>query len=306
MNHGNTFWEHLTDTGAWLLGAAQAPEVGAVAQASAWKDKAIDYLLQNGPKLIGAFLIVVGGLLAARWLGGLMMRWLEKRQLEPPVRMLITRIGKLLVIGFAIVIALGTIGFNIMVLVTGFGVAGVGVGLAMQGVLGNLVAGLLIIFTKPFRVGEYIALLGVEGQVDTIELFSTTLRHPDLSRVVIPNRRIVGEILHNHGTVRQLDLAVGVAYDTDLSRALAVVQQAVQQSARVLKEPVPVIGIRTPGDSSIEIAFKPWVKVQDYPFAGAELYKAVIERLRAEHISIPFPQREVRMLSETGPRVANG
>lgn len=265
-----------------------------------WKDKIIGYLIDNGPKLLGAAVIVALGVMVAKWLGALLMRWLTKRDLEPPVRMLVTRVGKLLVIGFALVIALGTIGFDIAVLIAGMSVAGVGVGLAMQGVLGNLVAGLVIIFTKPFRVGEYVSLVGVEGLVDTIELFSTTLKHADLSKVVIPNRRIVGEVLHNYGTVRQLDLTVGVAYGTDLTRALATVRQAILLSPRVLKEPAPVIGVRCPGNSSVDIAIKPWVTVADYPFTGAELYQAIIERFRAEQISIPFPQHEVRLLSGAG------
>jgi small conductance mechanosensitive channel len=265
-----------------------------------WKDKVIAYLIDNGPKLLGAAVIVVLGVMVAKWLGALLMRWLTKRDLEPPVRMLVTRVGKLLVIGFALVIALGTIGFDIAVLIAGMSVAGVGVGLAMQGVLGNLVAGLVIIFTKPFRVGEYVSLVGVEGQVDTIELFSTRLKHPDLSSVVIPNRRIVGEVLHNYGTVRQLDLTVGVAYGTDLTQAVGAVRHAILQSPRVLKDPAPVIGVRCPGNSSIDIAVKPWVSVADYPFAGAELYQAIIERFRAEQIGIPFPQHEVRLLPGAG------
>ncbi|NWG75201.1 MAG: mechanosensitive ion channel [Rubrivivax sp.] len=266
-----------------------------------WKSKIVDYLMQNGPKLLAAVGIIVGGLLIARWLGGIIMRWLQKRDLEPPVRLLITRIGRLLVLAFAAVIALGTIGVNIMALVTGIGVLGVGLSLATQGVLSNLVAGLLIIFTKPFRVGEYVALLGVEGRVETIELFSVMLSHPDLSRVVIPNRRIIGEILHNYGTIRQLDLAVGVAYDTDLTRALAAVREVLHQTPQVLKDPAPIVGVTMLADSSIVISLRPWVKVVDYATAGADIFKAVVERFRAQGVSIPFPQREVRVLPGSGP-----
>src|SRR5712692_9994091 len=93
-----------------------------------------------------------------------------------------------------------------------------------QGVLSNLVAGLTIIFTKPFRVGEYVEMVGVQGQVEVIELFTTTLTHPDRSKVVIPNRKIVGEVLHNYGTIRQLDMSVGVAYDTNLPDAIAILR----------------------------------------------------------------------------------
>jgi small conductance mechanosensitive channel len=296
--------DHTVILGGALFAAA-GPAPAMETNPLVWKDKIVDYLLQNGPKLLGALLIVVAGLFIARWLGQLMMRWLTKRELEPPVRMLVTRIGKLFVIAFTVVIALGTIGFNIMALVTGIGVMGVGLSLATQGVLSNLVAGLLIIFTKPFRVGEYVSLLGVEGRVEIIELFSVVLSHPDRSRIVIPNRRIIGEILHNYGTVRQLDLTVGVAYDTDLTRALAVVREALVQNPRVLKEPVPVVGVTTLADSSINISMKPWVQVPDYAVSSQEIYKAVVEQFRAHRIAIPFPQREIKVLPSSAPLVAN-
>jgi small conductance mechanosensitive channel len=217
--------------------------------------------------------------------------------MEPPLRSLVARLVKLLVIGVAVVMALGTAGANIAALVAGIGVAGVGIGLAMQGMLSNIVAGLTIIFTKPFRVGEYVELLGVHGQVETIELFNTTLQHPDRSRVVIPNRKIIGEILHNYGTIRQLDLAVAVAYNTDLPGALAAVRAVLEANPRVLKEHPPVVGISVLADSSIHIAVKPWVKVPDYGPASAELNQAIVERFRQSKITIPFPQREVRMLN---------
>jgi small conductance mechanosensitive channel len=133
--------------------------------------------------------------------------------------MLVIRLIWLLIMVVFLVVAIGTVGINIAPVVAMMGVAGVGIGLAMQGVLGNLVSGLLIIFIKPFRVGEYIEIAGNQGQVIIIELFSTTLLHSDRSRVIIPNRKIVGEILHNYGTIRQHDIAVGVAYNTDLPRA---------------------------------------------------------------------------------------
>jgi len=164
-------------------------------------------------------------------------------------------------------------------------------------VLGNLVAGLTIIFTKPFRVGEWIEIAGVSGQVTKIELFSTALVHTDQSRVVVPNRKIVGEILHNYGNVRQLDLSVGVAYGTNLNDATAIVRRVLATNPRVLTEPAPVVGVTMLADSSINIAIRPWIKVSDYVSAQGEINQAIAEQLRAANISIPFPQREVRMLN---------
>jgi len=267
-----------------------------------WKDKIATYIIEKGPQLLGAILIVIAGCLAARWVGKFIGGWLSRRQLEPPVRMLLTRVVKLLVVLLAAFIAIGTVGINIMPLLTLTGVIGVGVGLAMQGVLGNLVAGLLIIFTKPFRVGEYIAIIGVQGLVETVELFNTTLLHPDRSRVVIPNRKIVGEVLHNYGTIRQLDLQVGVAYNTDIPATLALVRQILSGNSRVLKELAPGVGVTKLDDSSINIAIAPWVTVGDFGAAKGEIYQAIIERFRDAGISIPFPQREIHFLNGSDPR----
>jgi small conductance mechanosensitive channel len=142
----------------------------------------------------------------------------------------------------------------------------------------------------------------VHGQVDAIELFNTTLQHVDRSKVVIPNRKIVGEILHNYGTIRQLDLVVGVAYHSNLPETVRVVREVLAANPRVLKDLTPVVGVSTLADSSIQIAVKPWVAIGDYVPAQAEIYEALVARFREMNIQIPFPQREVRVLNETPPR----
>src|SRR5215469_3305555 len=261
-----------------------------------WKDKLIDYVITHSGSLIAAILVIVIGLLAARWLGGALNRWMERKAMEPPMRMLLVRIVRLLVFATALVVALETAGMNMTVLIAGFSVAGVGIGLALQGVLGNMFAGLTMIFTKPFRVGEYIEIAGVQGQVQTVTLFSTTLLHLDRSRVVVPNRKVVGEILHNYGTIRQLDLSVGVAYGTDLNQAVGMVRAILSQNPRVIKDPAPFVGVSMLADSSINIAIRPWTVVADFAVTQTEVNQAVAEQFRAAKISIAFPQREVRML----------
>jgi small conductance mechanosensitive channel len=211
--------------------------------------------------------------------------------------LLLVRVVKILVIAMTLVVALDTFGVQVAPLIAGIGVAGVGIGLALQGVLGNVMAGLSIIFTKPFRVGEYIEIVGVYGQVETIDIFSTKLVHADRSRVVIPNRKIVGEILHNYGTMRQLNLSVGVGYGTNLTEALEIVHDVLGKNPRVLKDPTPAVGISQLADSAITISINPWVKVPDYGPAQAELYQTFVERLRARNIDIPYPQREVRVVN---------
>jgi len=261
------------------------------------KDKAVEMSAEFAPKLFTAFLILAVGFFVTRWLLKLVARWLAKIELEPPVRELLMRVLWILLMGMFLVMALSNLGVDLIPLIAGLGVAGAGIALAMQGVLGNLAAGLTIIFTKPFRVGEYVSMVGVEGKVEAIQLFSTKLSHPDLSRVVIPNRKIVGEILHNYGKIRQMEVIVGVAYSTDLNAALATVTDVLNANKRVLQDPAPVVRVRMLADSSINIDVKPWVNVPDYGPAGGEINKAVVEEFRARGISIPFPQREIRLLN---------
>src|SRR3984957_20632813 len=151
------------------------------------KGTLIDLAIRFGPKLLAAILIMTAGVYAARWAGKALLKGLHRFDLEPPMRMLFTRVARIIVVLAFGILALQNLGVELLPLIAGLGVAGAGIALAMQGVLSNVVAGLTIIFTKPYRVGEYISVVGVEGQVHTISLFSTVLLHPDHSRVVVPN-----------------------------------------------------------------------------------------------------------------------
>lgn len=262
----------------------------------------IDLAVRFGPKVLVAIAIIVTGIYAGRWAGKAADRGFSSFHLEPPVRELLVRIVRVLVLALFTIMALQNLGVELLPLIAGLGVAGAGIALAMQGVLSNIVAGLTIIFTKPFRVGEYISIVGEEGRVENISLFSTVLSHPDLSQLVIPNRKIVGEILHNYGEIRQLDIAVSIAYDTDLDRALAVVNELLQAHPRTLKDPRPVVAVSTLAPFSITISVKPWVGVPDYIEARGELNKALVEAFRSRNIVIPLPQQEIRLLEAGGDR----
>jgi len=260
------------------------------------KNTVLDLAIRFGPKLLVAILILVVGVMVSRWVSRWLLRALGRIELEPPVRSLLARVGWALSFALFLIMALENLGVELLPLIAGLGVAGAGIALATQGVLSNVVAGLSIIFTKPFRVGEYISIVHEEGQVQAITLFSTTLTHSDRSRIVIPNRKIVGEILHNFGNLRQVDVSVGVAYDTDINRALAAIGEVLRANSRVLQDPAPVVQTILLGESSVSIGVRPWVHVQDYGPATGEITRAVLEALRERGIVMPFPQREVRLI----------
>ncbi|HKC07801.1 MAG TPA: mechanosensitive ion channel family protein [Methylomirabilota bacterium] len=260
------------------------------------QDLIIDLAIRYGFQVLGAFVILGVGFAVAWWVGNVVERPLTRMALEPPMRRLMVRVVRVVVLLFALVIALDKFGFQIAPLVAGIGVAGLGIGIALQGVLGNVIAGLTIIFTKPFRVGEHVEVVGMKGDVHTIELFSTTLLHPDRSRIIIPNRKIVGEILHNFGNTRQIHLAVMVPHGSDLAAVLAMVREVVVANSRVLTDPSPVVGVAQLELAGVRVGVNPWVRVADVVAAEAELYRALVDRFAAAGIQVPLPKQEVRVL----------
>jgi small conductance mechanosensitive channel len=262
------------------------------------KDSLIDLAIRFGPRLFTAALILIVGIVVSGWVSRWVTQFLSHRDLEPPLRLLLARVAWALCFTVFALMALQNLGVELLPLIAGLGVVGAGVALATQGVLSNLVAGLTIIFSKPFRVGEYIAIAGVEGAVESISLFNTTLGHVDRSQVVVPNRKVVGEILHNYGRIRQVEIGVGVAYESDLGVVVDLIRGVLSANPRVLQDPQPVVQPMQFGDSSISIAVKPWVAVQDQVAATGEIYAAVLATLRARGIVMPPPQREVRLIGK--------
>lgn len=256
----------------------------------------IDMLIKFGPKLLVAIIILVAGILVGRWAARGMARLFIRLKLEAPVRTLLSRIIQGVVFIFFAIIAMQNLGVELMPLIAGLGVAGAGVALALQGILGNVAAGLTIIFTKPFHVGDYISIADEEGEVLDINLFSTTLGHTDRSKVVIPNRKVVGEIMHNCGQTRRLSLAVGVSYETDINLALHLIEDVLRANPRVLQNPAPVIGVGQLADFCITININPWVSVPDFEVATSEINTGILKIFREQNVVIPFPQQEIRML----------
>jgi small conductance mechanosensitive channel len=261
------------------------------------KTTLIDLAIRFGPKALTAILILGAGVFIANWGARKTDHELHRWHIEPPLRLLLTRLVRILLLSIFLILALENLGVELLPLIAGLSIAGAGVALATQGVLSNMVAGLTIIFTKPYKVGEYIEVAGVQGQVSEVSLFSTELTHLDRSRIVVPNRKVVGEILHNYGHVRQVDTLVRIAYESDLAGALEVIRGVVVANPRVLADPSPLVLVNMLSDSAVEIAIRPWVKVADYGAITGELNLSVVEELRRRGIVIPYPQSEVRLLN---------
>jgi small conductance mechanosensitive channel len=262
------------------------------------KNALVEFTVRYGLQILGALLILIVGATIASHTARVLEGWLTKKTtVDIALRGLMVKGVRLVLLGVTLVVAAEKVGVPVASLIAGLGVAGIGIGLAVQGVLSNLIAGMTIFFLKPFKVGEFIDILNEHGEVVDISLFSTTLRHTDLSLIVIPNRKIVGEILHNYGLQRQLDLKVSIRHDADIGMAIHVAREAVVASPRVLKDPAPLVGVRELSESAMTISIRPWVSVAEYEQACLDLYRAIVEAYRAKGLSIALPQREIRIVN---------
>ena len=202
-----------------------------------------------------------------------------------------------IIVVFGIIVALSMIGVNMGPFLAAMGVAGFVIGFALQQSLNNFAAGLMILFHRPYDIGDYVHAGGVSGTVHSMSLVSTVLRTGDNQNIVVPNGAIWGSVITNVNAneTRRLDLTFGIGYGDDIGKAIDVLREVLEANLLVLEEPESRIEMHELADSSVNIICRPWVKTGDYWQLYWELHRAVKMRFDAEGISIPYPQRDVHV-----------
>lgn len=255
------------------------------------------WLLNVGGNLLSAALIFFAGWWLAKLAAKLTKNAVRKGRADPLVAGFIGSLVKAVVLMAAAVSAIAQLQININSLIAALGAAGLTASFALQGSLSNLVSGMQIIFTKPFKMGDYLAFSGYEGTVKRIEILYTVLATFDNKEVIVPNSKITGDVVVNFTTngTRRLDLSYGVAYSADLRKAKAVLGRLAEKDARVLDAPEPVIAVGELKDSSVTLVMKLWCKQEDYwdlYFAMQEAVKLAFDKAG---VPIPFPQLDVHL-----------
>lgn len=259
----------------------------------------VDILVRYSFQILGATVVLVVGYLIGKRFGNFVTRSLANTRIDESLRRLVGRFATWTLWALAALLALEKFGLQIAPFVAGLGVLGLAISFAVQGPLANLAAGIVIILSRHFKVGDYIEVMNVKGQVQRIELSVTVLKTLEDSLLIIPNRRLVGEILHNYTGERRVELAVWVSYRDAVGRAIEIIQAILRDNPRVLRHPLPDVGVVELGESNIKLLVRPWVKAQDYWQVHYEIYRSILERFRQEKIEIPYPQREVRVIERT-------
>ena len=260
----------------------------------------VNFLVNYSFQLLGAVLVLVLGFIVGGWVSRAVLRLMKHRNVDLTLREFLAGVVKMLVVGVFLLAVLDKLGISVTPLIAAIGGLAVGASFAIQGPVSNYGAGLVIILTRMFKLGDTITVQGCSGLVEEISLATTILKTEDGELIVIPNRQIAGEIHTNSFENRVVEAQVGVAYSDDPERAIRVIREALAGTDGVTSEPPPQVGIAEFGDSSVNIDYRFWVPTNRYFEVKHAANLAVFQALGAGGLNIPFPQREVRMLGEVG------
>jgi small conductance mechanosensitive channel len=270
--------EQLIATGSWIERIAQL---------------GIDY----GPKVIAAIAIFVIGRIVA----GVVRRGIRKlmaaRQLDPGLSGFTASLAYMAIMAFTVIAALAKFGVETASFVAILGAVGFAIGFALQGSLSNFASGVMILFFRPFKVGDFIDAGGVKGLVKEIAIFNTVVSTPDNVKVIVPNSKVYGDTIANYNgyDTRRIDMVAGIGYDSSIADAVRILEQLLAQDDRVLPDPAPVVAVNELADSSVNIIVRPWVKASDYWNVHNDMQRRIKEEFDKSGIEIPFPQRVVHM-----------
>ncbi len=258
----------------------------------------IELITSYGLDVIGALFILIAGWIAARWVEHMVRQALSKTgridvTLHPFFGDL-SRWSVMIFTGFAV---LSQFGIQTASVLTVFGAGALAIGLALQGTLSNVAAGVMLLIFRPFKIDDFVETAGHAGTVRAINLFMTELATPDNVQILIPNAQVWGQAVTNYSVnqTRRAEIVMGIAYDDDIGKAIASCEAVIGADHRILKDPKSSVIVVELADSSVNLLVHFWSQSSDYWQLRSDMTRALKERFDADGLSIPFPQRDVHL-----------
>ncbi|MDA0305341.1 MAG: mechanosensitive ion channel [Proteobacteria bacterium] len=256
--------------------------------------------VEYGVDIVGAIALLVIGWIIAGWVRRGVRHGLDRiPQMDETLKPFLAKLVWYVIMIFVLVAVLNQFGVQTASIITVLGAAGLAIGLALQGMLGNIAAGVMLLFLRPFNVGDYVDAGGIAGTVVEIGLFNTEIKTNDGLCLIVPNSKIWSSPITNfsRNPTRRFDIEVGIGYDDDADGALALLMGLMTNDARVLGDPEPLVFVKSLGDSAVIINLRGWTMSGDYWDTVWSLNKSIKADLQAAGYSIPFPQRDLHIVS---------
>lgn len=260
-------------------------------------DAIVTWLSGYSINIIGALLIFIIGKWLSRKFANLFGRLLEKNDVDQTLIGFLTNLIYYALIVVVIIAAAGKLGINTTSFLTIVGAAGLAIGLALKDSLANFAAGVMLVLFRPFTIGDVVSTAGITAKVEKITIFNTMFCTPDNQLVIVPNNKIISDIITNINAkdTRRIDLVVGISYSDDMAETKNILEGLAKEDKRILADPATTIAVAELADSSVNLVFRPWVKTGDYWDVRFELTEKIKNALDAAGISIPFPQQDVHL-----------
>ena len=258
-----------------------------------WIDSAITW----GTKLLIAIAILVIGLMITKRISKIMEKLLKKKEFDESLRTFLTSMVAISLKIMVVITALGMLGLEMTSFIALLGAAGLAIGMAFSGTLGNFAGGIMILIFRPYKVGDYISAQGEEGLVKEIQIFNTILLTLDNKTIIVPNGAMANGNMTNFTfqETRRVDFVVGIAYGDDYDKAKSVLEGFIAEDSKILKDPSAFIGLGELADSSVNITLRVWCKTEDYWDVFFKMNERIYKEFDGHGLSIPYPQMDVHV-----------
>ncbi len=266
-----------------------------------YSESMLPMITEYGMNIIGALLILIAGWIVANWAAKkVQKKSADAEKIDNTFVPVLAQTTRVFIIIVTVLAVLGQFGVETTSIIAVLGAAGLAVGLALQGTLSNIAAGVMLLMLRPFKVGDVVNIGETLGVVDAIGLFVTEMHSFDNIGISMPNSRVWGNEIKNltQFETRRVDMEFGIGYGDDMDKAMKLIKQVLDEDERILKEPEPLIAIGNLGDSSVDIRVRPWTETSNVWPLYYDITKKVKETFDEHDISIPFPQRDVHMFKE--------
>ncbi len=268
-----------------------------IESASSWLVANQGQLLSYAVNIVAAIVILMIGVIVARMVAGSLNRVMKARHIDATVADFLSALVRYGIIAFTLIAVLGRVGVQTASVIAVLGAAGLAVGLALQGSLSNLAAGVLLVTFRPFRSGEYVDLAGVAGTVQSVQIFSTTLCTSDGKIVVVPNGKVISNNIINFSRepARRNEFIISVSYDADIDKVKQILTDILKSETRILQDRDILVRVNELGASSVNFIMRAWSHSGDLQMVYWDVLERVKKEFDANGIGLPYPQMDIHV-----------
>jgi small conductance mechanosensitive channel len=262
-------------------------------------NQSIEFVANYSFQIIGALIITLIGWFLSKYIYNVLIKFFDKHDFDTTLGKFAANTVRILILGAMIVVAIGKLGISIAPFIAAVGAIFLTAGLAIQGSVANFAAGISLVISRPFKIGDTILINNIYGEVEEIKLAYTMLRTEDEELITVPNKNMIGEVIVNSFKYRIVESTVGISYNDDIGQAITIIKEVIDAFENISVDNKAIVGIEKFGDNALEIGMRYWVPTRSFFKMQYEVNLAVYKALKEAKLTIPYPQRDVHVYGQT-------